>query len=97
MQKGGAARLRIPEVKVISATKDTIDAAITDDNKAADKADMHVVMEKPMLHPPAAGKTTDIIGVLTNYTADPFLFTMEHGELPAPKTPPHHPAARKKS
>jgi tetratricopeptide (TPR) repeat protein len=97
MQKGGEARLKIPEVKVIAADKDTIDAAITDDNKAANKADVHVVMEKPMLHPPAVGATTDIIGVLTKYTPDPFMFTMEHGELPAPKTPPHHtPAGKKK-
>lgn len=96
MEKGGEARLKIPEVQVIAADKDTIDAAITDENKAAKKADVHVIMEKPMLHPPAAGTTTDIIGVLTKYTPDPFMFTMEHGELPAPKAPAHHPAGKKK-
>lgn len=97
MEKNGEARLKIPEVKVIAATKDSIDAAITDDNKAADKADVHVVMDKPMLHPPAKGSTTDIIGVLTNYTPDPFMFTMEKGQLPPPKTPVHHTARKKQS
>jgi hypothetical protein len=82
MQKNGKARLKIPEVKVIASTRDTLDVAIHDDNKAANKADVHVEMEKPMLHPPAPGSTIDIIGVLTKYRPDPFMFTMEHGELP---------------
>jgi len=96
MEKNGAARLKIPDVKVIAADKDTIDAAITDENKAANKADVHVIMEKPMLHPPAAGTDTDIIGVLTKYTPDPFMFTMEQGQLPPPPAP-HHTTTHKKS
>jgi tetratricopeptide (TPR) repeat protein len=96
-EKGGEARLKIP-VKVISATKDSIEAALSEDNQTANKTDLHVTMEKPMLHPPAAGTMTDIIGVITNYTPDPFLFTMEHGELPAAAKPPvHHPVRRKAS
>lgn len=96
MEKNGEARLKIPDVKVIAATKDTLDAAITDDNKAANKADVHVVFEKPVVKPPAAGSTTDITGVLTAYTPDPFMFTMEKGTLPAPKTPPRRTPVRKK-
>jgi tetratricopeptide (TPR) repeat protein len=96
-EKGGEARLKIP-VKVISTTKDSIEAALSEDNQTANKVDLHVTMEKPMLHPPAAGTMTDIIGVITNYTPDPFLFTMEHGELPAPAKPPvHHPVRRNPS
>jgi tetratricopeptide (TPR) repeat protein len=97
-EKNGEAKLRIP-VKVISATKESIDAAITDENQAANKADLHVVMEKPMLRPPAPNTTIDVIGVITNYQPNPFMFTMEKGELPAAKkTPPatHHPTARRK-
>jgi tetratricopeptide (TPR) repeat protein len=90
MQKNGEARLEIP-VKVISSTKDSVDAAITDENQAASKADVHVVMEKPMLHQPTANSPTKITGVLTSYTPQPFMFTMEHGELPAVK-----PAVKKK-
>lgn len=81
MEKNGAARLKLP-VKVIASTPDSIDAAITDDNQAANKADLHIVMEKPMLQPPKQGATIDIIGVLTGYTPEPFLFTMEKGQLP---------------
>lgn len=86
LEKGGEARLEIP-VKVISATKDSIEAAVSDDNQTANKADMHVELEKPVLKPPAAGTMTKIVGVITKYTPDPFMFTMEKGALPAPKTP----------
>jgi tetratricopeptide (TPR) repeat protein len=86
-QKGGAARVRFPAVKVISSTQDSIDVALTDDNQAANTADVHVLMAKPMLHPPAAGSMTDIIGALTDYTPRPFMFTMEKGELPDPSSP----------
>ena len=52
---------------------------------------MRVTMEKPMTKPPAPGATTDVIGVISEYTPDPFMFTMTKGELPAAK-----PAATKK-
>jgi tetratricopeptide (TPR) repeat protein len=97
-QKQGEAKLRFNGVKVIAATKDSIDAALTDENQQANKADLHVVLEKPALHPPPRGSMTDIIGVLTSYTLDPFMFTMEHGELPAPKppAPPRRPRPAKR-
>jgi tetratricopeptide (TPR) repeat protein len=105
-EKGGEAKLKIT-IKVIAATNDSIEGAITDENQAANKADVHVVMEAPIPPPargstksniPAVGSTTDIIGVFSSYTADPFMFTMTKGELPAAaKTPPvHHPPVRKK-
>lgn len=96
LEKGGQAKLKIP-VKVISATPDTIEAALSDDNQAANKADLHVTMEKPMKKPPAPGAMIDIIGIITAYTPNPFMFTMEKGELPAPKAPVHHtrPRSRK--
>jgi hypothetical protein len=84
LQKNGEARLEIP-IKVISAKEDSIEAAIADDNRAAGKPDMHVIMEKPLLHPPAANSEIKIVGVITGYTLQPFMFTMEHGELPATK------------
>jgi hypothetical protein len=82
-QKNGEAKIRLNGVKVIAATRDTIDAALTDDNQQANKADLHVVMETPMLRPPAPGSMIDVIGVLTSYTPAPFRFTMEKAELPA--------------
>jgi tetratricopeptide (TPR) repeat protein len=98
LEKGGQAKLKIP-VKVISSTADAIEAAMSDENQAANKADLHVVMEKPMTKPPAPGTTMDIIGVITSYTPNPFMFTMEKGELPAAaKKPPvrHAPTKKKK-
>jgi tetratricopeptide (TPR) repeat protein len=89
---GNEQRIRMPGVKVISATADAIDVALTEDNQQANKADLHLVMEKPLTKPLAAGSTTDITGVFTSYTPSPFMFTMEKGELPlAPKPPVHKP------
>lgn len=80
MQKNGAARLEIP-MKVISADANSIDGAISDDNQAANKPDVHVIMEKPMANPPPANAAIKVIGLITSYTPRPFMFTMEHGEL----------------
>lgn len=99
--EGADVKLKLPAVLVISATKDTIMAAMTEENQQAKKADLTVMMEKPMLHPPAPGTSIDVIGVLTAYKPDPFMFTMEKGDLPgaAPTTKPpvHHPPVRKKA
>jgi hypothetical protein len=93
-EKNGEAKLQIP-IKVIAAAKDSIDGAITDENQQANKADVHVVMEKPMLKPPAPGSTIEVIGVLTNYTPNPFMFTMEKGDLPSAKKPAARGATKK--
>lgn len=95
MEKNGEARLEIP-IKVISATKDAVEAAVSDDNQAANKPDLHVELEKPVLKPPAPGSMTKIVGVITKYTPDPFMFTMEKASLPEAKPTPHHTPVRKK-
>ena len=81
-------------MKVISAGKDSLDVAITDDNQQANKADLHVVLEKPVLKPPAPNAMTDVVGVITSYTPSPFMFTMEKAELPGAKGPVRPPARR---
>jgi hypothetical protein len=98
--EGAEVKLKL-SVQVISATKDTVQAALTDENKEAKKADLTVKLEKPVLKPPAPGATVDVIGVLTAYTPDPFMFTMEKGDLPGAKSatpvrPVHRPTARKR-
>ncbi len=100
-QKNGDAdvKLKLPAILVISATADKLQLAITDENQQSKKADLTVVLEKPATHPPAPGSSVDVVGVLTAYTADPFMFTMEKAELPgaAPTKPPvHHPPARRR-
>jgi tetratricopeptide (TPR) repeat protein len=89
-QKNGEAevKLKLPKVLVISATKTTIQAAMTEESQQAKKADLTVMLEKPVLHPPDAGTTVDVVGQITSYTPDPFMFTMEKGEIPGAKTPP---------
>lgn len=97
--KGEEVKIRLPQVKVIAATPEALDVALTEDNQTANKADIHVVMEKPLTKPPAVGTMTDVIGLFTSYTPSPFMFTMEKGELPAPpkpKPPVHHRPGTKK-
>ncbi|HKE33410.1 MAG TPA: tetratricopeptide repeat protein [Candidatus Angelobacter sp.] len=87
-QKNGQAKLKVP-VKVISATKDMIHGAITDENQSANKADLQVVMAKPLSRPPGPGAMVDVMGVMTGYTPQPFMFTMGNGELPGAKPATH--------
>ena len=84
-------------VKVIaSPDASTLDVAISDDNQTANKADMRVQMEKPMTKVPAPGSSMDIIGVISDYAPDPFMFTMTKGELPVAKATPTHKGPTKK-
>src|SRR5215470_2914146 len=91
---GDEVKVKLPGVKVISATPDSIDIALTEENQSAGKADVHVKMEKPMTRPPSPGTTTDIIGVFSDYTPSPFMFTMDKGELPAAKAPVKKPVRK---
>ncbi|HEV3316087.1 MAG TPA: hypothetical protein VG488_03915 [Candidatus Angelobacter sp.] len=100
--EGADVKLKLPAVLVISATKDSIQAAITEENQQAKKADLTVVLEKPVLQPPKPGTAIDVVGVLTAYTPEPFMFTMEKGDLPGAKPgttkpPVHRPAARRRA
>ena len=79
-QRAASARFKI-QVKIIAATATTIEAAITDDNKKADKADLHVVMAKPLDKPPAPGTLVDVIGRISDYALAPVRFTMIEGEI----------------
>lgn len=81
MQKDGAAKLKLPVV-VVSATRDTIQAAITEENQKSKTADLMVTLEKPLARVPAPGAKINVIGVITEYTPKPFLFTMTKGEVP---------------
>ena len=80
-EKHGEAKLRFP-IKVISASDRHIEAAITDENQAANKTDLKIEMEEPLRKPLEPGTHMDIIGVITGYTPKPFAFLMEKGVLP---------------
>jgi tetratricopeptide (TPR) repeat protein len=86
-EKNGEAKLKIP-VKVIAVPNaSSLEVALSEDSQKDNKTDMKVAMEKPMTKPPAPGATIDVIGVISEYTPDPFMFTMTKGELPAAKPP----------
>ena len=92
---GGSMKLKIP-VLVISANKNTIQAALSEENQQNKKADLTITLEKPILRPPVAGATVDVVGTITKYDPEPFMFTMEGalaGAKPAPK-PASHPVRR---
>jgi hypothetical protein len=99
---GGEVKIKLPGVKVIAAGSDSLDLALTEDNQQANKADLHVVMDKPLTRPPAVGSTIDVVGSITAYTPNPFMFTMTAGEVPGAgakppvrkPTPTHRPGAR---
>ena len=93
-EKNGEAKLKIPVKVVAVPDTSTLDVAISDDNQAANKADMRVTMDKPLTKPPAVGANVDIIGVISQYTPDPFMFTMTKGELPAAKATAKTPAKK---
>ena len=87
LQKGGTAKLDLP-IKVISATADTIQGAVSEDNQQANKADITITMEKPLPKPPAPGSEIHVIGNISSYTPNPFMFTMENANLPPSKGGP---------
>jgi hypothetical protein len=91
---GGEVKIKLPGVKVITVASDALDVALTEDNQAANKADLHVVLDKPLTKPPAVGATVDVIGTISSYTPSPFMFTMTAAELPGaagPKPPVRKP------
>lgn len=86
-EQNGQTKLRIPSVKVIAVNAESVDAAITDEAKAANRAEIRVMLGKLSGQATAVGATIDVIGVITAYAPQPFLFTMEQGELAAAQAP----------
>jgi tetratricopeptide (TPR) repeat protein len=79
-QKGGEARLKIM-VKVISATPDRLEAAITDENQTSGTIDLEVALARPLAPLPSPGVKIAIIGLLSDYRPNPFRFHMTQAEL----------------
>ncbi len=78
-QRGGT-RLKVP-VKVISATPDRIEAALTDENQASNTVDLNITLARPLTPLPAAGVLISIIGTIGDYRLRPFVFLMTKAEL----------------
>jgi tetratricopeptide (TPR) repeat protein len=90
-QNNGTVKLAI-SVKVISSDGKTILAAVTDNNQQSNKADLEVTLAEPLSQPPAPVTAIEVVGVLSDYTAAPFMFHMKDGSVRQP-TPAPGPAA----
>jgi tetratricopeptide (TPR) repeat protein len=84
-------RVEVPGM-VISATPESVQLAVTEDNKQSKKADFTVNMKTPLKSVPAIGATVTYDATFDSYSANPPMITLSDGEPPA-KTP----AARRRA
>ena len=84
-QQGGQ-RLKLP-FKVITATPERIEGAITDEAQAGDVVEVDVTMMRPLSPLPAVGSKIFMFGTLSDYRTQPFLFRLTRAEL-APESLP---------
>jgi tetratricopeptide (TPR) repeat protein len=80
---------------VIKASATELDIAASLDDIDAKQPDIKLTFEKPLLktHIPKEGTALEyFVGIPESYTQNPFMMTMDKGELPPPKTAPaaHH-------
>jgi hypothetical protein len=74
---------------VISATADSVQVAVTEDNKQSKKADFTINMKTPLKAVPAIGATVSYDATFDSYTPTPPMITLAEGEPPA-KAPAAH-------
>src|ERR1700733_12487186 len=86
-------RVEVPGM-VISATPESVQLAVTEDNKQSKKADFTVNMKTPLKSVPAIGATVTFDATFDSYVANPPMITLSDGEPPAKAAPAHrHTAA----
>jgi hypothetical protein len=84
-------RVQVPGT-VISATAESVQLAVTQDNQQSKKADFTVNMKAPLKSVPAIGTTVTYDSTFDSYTANPPMITLSDGEPPAKA-----PAARRRA
>ena len=84
-QQGGT-RLKIP-VKIVAATPEVLEAAISEEAQAANLAELRIAMSRPLTPLPAVGSRISIIGTVNEYGGQPFSLKMVRAEL-APESLP---------
>jgi hypothetical protein len=84
-------RVEVPGM-VISASADSVQLAVTEDNKQSKKADFTINMKTPLKTVPAIGATVTFDATFDSYVPDPPMITLIDGEPPAKAkpTPVHH-------
>ena len=76
---------------VISATAESVQVAVTEDNKQSKKADFTINLKTPLKVVPAIGATVSYDATFDSYTPNPPMITLIDGEPPAKA-----PAARRR-
>ena len=85
-------RVQVPGM-VISATADSVQLAVTEDNKQSKKADFTVNMKTPLKTVPTIGATVTYDATFDSYVANPPMITLIDGEPPAKAPAAHRRAA----
>jgi hypothetical protein len=75
-------RVQVPGL-VISATADSVQLAVTEDNKQSKKADFTINMKTPLKSVPAIGATVTYDATFDSYVPTPPMITLTDGEPPA--------------
>jgi hypothetical protein len=83
-------RVQVPGM-VISATADSVQVAVTEDNKQSKKADFTINMKTALKVVPAIGANVTYDATFDSYTPNPPMITLNDGE-----PPPKAPAARRR-
>ncbi len=78
---------RVPG-KVVSATADSVQLAVSDDAQQSNKADFTINMKTPLRTPPAINSMVNYVATFDSYTQNPPMIIMKDGEAPA-ATKPH--------
>ena len=81
-------RVQVPGM-VIEATAQSVQVAVTEDNKQSKKADFTINMKTPLKSVPAIGATVTYDATFDSYTPTPPMITLADGEPPAKSAPAH--------
>jgi hypothetical protein len=83
-------RVQVPGM-VVAATADSVQVAVTEDNKQTKKADFTINMKTPLKTVPAVDSTVTYDATFDSYVANPPMITLIDGEAPAKaKAPAGH-------
>jgi hypothetical protein len=75
-------RVQVPGM-VISATAESVQVAVTEDNKQSKKADFTINMKTPLKTVPVIGATATFDATFDSYVPNPPMITLTDGEPPA--------------
>ena len=81
--------------KVIQATADSVQIAVTEDNKASNKADFTINMKEPLKTVPAVGSDVTYVATFDSYTQNPPMIVLSNGGLKAAPAATRRPSARR--